>query len=58
MSLPPSLIPKKPGDKVKKDKRDALKLAKFIKGEELISLSLKTKPYVICLVSVKPAWKT
>ncbi len=31
----PSLIPKKPGDKVKTDKRDALKLAKLIKDEEL-----------------------
>jgi transposase len=31
----PSLIPKKPGDKVKTDKRDALKLAKLLKDEEL-----------------------
>jgi transposase len=31
----PSLIPKKPGDKVKTDKRDALKLAKLLKSEEL-----------------------
>lgn len=31
----PSLIPKKPGDKIKTDKRDALKLAKLIKDEEL-----------------------
>ncbi|MFT6586466.1 MAG: transposase [Cognaticolwellia sp.] len=31
----PSLIPKKPGDKVKTDKRDAMKLAKLLKDEEL-----------------------
>ena len=31
----PSLIPKKPGDRVKTDKRDAVKLAKLLKAEEL-----------------------
>ena len=31
----PSLIPKKPGDRVKTDKRDATKLAKLFKAEEL-----------------------
>jgi len=31
----PSLIPKKPGEKVKTDKRDALKLAKLLKSEDL-----------------------
>jgi transposase len=31
----PSLIPKKPGDKIKTDKRDALKLAKLLKSEDL-----------------------
>lgn len=31
----PSLIPKKPGDRVKTDKRDALKLAKLLKSEDL-----------------------
>jgi len=31
----PSLIPKKPGDKVKTDKRDALNLAKLLKSEDL-----------------------
>ena len=31
----PSLIPKKPGDRVKTDKRDAAKLAKLFKAEEL-----------------------
>lgn len=30
-----SLIPKKPGDKVKTDKRDAIKLAKLLKSEDL-----------------------
>jgi transposase len=31
----PSLLPKKPGDKVKTDKRDALRLAKLLKTEDL-----------------------
>ena len=31
----PSLIPKKPGDKIKTDKRDALRLAKLLKTEDL-----------------------
>jgi transposase len=31
----PSLIPKKPGDNIKTDKRDALKLAKLLKSEDL-----------------------
>ena len=31
----PSLIAKKPGDKVKTDKRDAMKLAKLFKSEDL-----------------------
>jgi transposase len=31
----PSLIPKKPGDKIKTDKRDAMKLAKLLKSEDL-----------------------
>ncbi|WP_443197738.1 IS110 family transposase, partial [Pseudoalteromonas sp. '520P1 No. 412'] len=30
-----SLLPKKPGEKVKTDKRDALKLAKLLKSEDL-----------------------
>ncbi|MEZ8202127.1 IS110-like element ISVisp2 family transposase [Vibrio splendidus] len=34
----PSLIPKKPGDRVKTDKRDAAKLAKLLKAEELTSI--------------------
>ncbi|MFT6530309.1 MAG: transposase, partial [Psychrosphaera sp.] len=34
----PSLIPKKPGDKVKTDKRDALNLAKLLKSEDLTAI--------------------
>ena len=33
--IAPSLIPKKPGDHIKTDKRDALKLAKLLKSEDL-----------------------
>ena len=34
----PSLIPKRPGDKIKTDKRDALRLAKLLKTEDLIPI--------------------
>jgi len=33
--IAPSLIPKKPGERIKTDKRDALKLAKLLKSEDL-----------------------
>ena len=33
--IAPSLIPKKPGDKVKTDRKDAIKLAKLLKSEDL-----------------------
>lgn len=36
--IAPSLIPKKAGDKVKTDKRDAAKLAKLFKAEELTTI--------------------
>lgn len=36
--IAPSLIPKKSGDKVKTDKRDAAKLAKLFKAEELTTI--------------------
>ena len=34
----PSLIAKKPGDKIKTDKRDALRLAKLLKSEDLTAI--------------------
>jgi transposase len=34
----PSLIPKKPGDRVKTDKRDAMMLAKLLKSEDLTAI--------------------
>jgi len=33
--IAPSLIPKKPGERIKTDKRDAMKLAKLLKSEDL-----------------------
>jgi len=36
--IAPSLIPKKPGEKIKTDKRDALKLAKLLKSEDLTAI--------------------
>ncbi len=33
--IAPSLIPKKPGERIKTDKRDAMKLAKLLKTEDL-----------------------
>ena len=35
LCVAPSLIPKKPGERVKTDKRDAIKLAKLLKSEDL-----------------------
>jgi len=36
--IAPSLIPKKPGDKIKTDKRDAMNLAKLLKSEDLTAI--------------------
>ena len=36
--MAPSLIPKKPGDRVKTDKRDAAKLAKLFRADELSTI--------------------
>lgn len=36
--IAPSFIPKKPGEKIKTDKRDALKLAKLLKSEDLTAI--------------------
>jgi len=36
--IAPSLIPKKPGDKIKTDKRDAMNLAKLLKSEDLTTI--------------------
>ena len=33
--MAPSLIPKKPGERIKTDRRDALKLVKLLKSEDL-----------------------
>jgi transposase len=49
----PSLIPKKTGDRVKTDRRDAMNLAKLLKSEDLVPICQKTKPYAIYLAHVK-----
>ncbi|KJZ06479.1 transposase [Marinomonas sp. S3726] len=36
--IAPSLIPKKPGDRIKTDKRDAMNLAKLLKSEDLTAI--------------------
>lgn len=41
----PSLIPKKPGDKIKTDKRDALRLAKLLKTEDLTPIYVPEPEY-------------
>lgn len=35
MVIAPSLVPKKPGDRVKTDRRDALKLARLLRSGDL-----------------------
>jgi transposase len=41
--IAPSLIPKKSGERVKTDKRDALKLAKYLKGNLLTAINIPTQ---------------
>ncbi|HAJ3957496.1 IS110 family transposase [Fictibacillus sp. Mic-4] len=41
--IAPSLIPKKPGDRVKTDKRDAIRLAKLLRAGELVSVHVPTE---------------
>ncbi len=38
--VPPSLIPSKPGEKIKTDRRDALKLARLLRAGELPSINI------------------
>ena len=40
----PSLIPRKPGDRVKTDRRDAINLAKLHRAGELSSVGFQTQP--------------
>ena len=37
--IAPSLIPKKPGERIKTDRRDALKLAQFLRNGDLTEIS-------------------
>ena len=39
----PSLLPRKPGDKIKTDKRDAIMLAKVLRNGEIVSVWVPTK---------------
>ncbi|MDQ0175353.1 IS110 family transposase [Bacillus chungangensis] len=41
--IAPSLIPQKPGDRVKTDRRDALRLAQLFRAGELTSIYVPTK---------------
>ena len=58
--IAPSLIPKRPGEHVKTNRRDALTLARLHRAGELRSGCpiRDTKPYVIWCVHAKPAWRT
>lgn len=40
----PSMIPKKPGDKVKTDKQDAVQLARLLRAGELTSVYVPDRP--------------
>lgn len=39
----PSLLPRKPGDRIKTDKRDAIMLAKVLRNQEIISVHVPTR---------------
>lgn len=45
--IAPSLIPKKPGEKIKTDKRDAIKLAKLLKSEDLKEAKYQLKALLL-----------
>ena len=48
-SSPPHLIPKKAGDRVKTDRRDAVQLARLMRSGDLTPVYVprsKTKPFV------------
>jgi transposase len=39
----PSLLPRKPGDRIKTDKRDAIILAKFLRNQEIVPVHVPTR---------------
>lgn len=39
----PSLLPRKPGDRIKTDKRDAIMLAKVLRNQEIVSVHVPTR---------------
>lgn len=57
----PSLIPRKPGDRIKTDRRDAINLAKLHRAGELKPIWVRTKPTRRCAtwsVLARPAVRT
>jgi len=47
----PSLVPRKPGDRVKTDRRDATKLARLLRSRELTPVWVPMKPMRPCAIS-------
>jgi transposase len=52
----PSLIPRKPGDRIKTDRRDAINLAKLHRAGELTPVGFPTLPMRQCAIWFARAW--
>src|SRR5271157_4193460 len=55
MVVAPSLIPSKPGDRVKTNRRDAVNLAKLLRAGELTAVWCQTNVMRRCGISCEPA---
>ena len=53
----PSLIPRKPGDRIKTDRRDAISLAKLHRAGELTAVWSRIRPMRRSAISCAPVWR-
>lgn len=51
----PSLIPRAPGERVKTDRREAIKLAKLARSGDLVAVRISSWPMRPCAMSCAPA---
>jgi hypothetical protein len=55
MVVAPSLVPQKPGERIKTDRRDALNLARSLRRDDLTAVWVRMKRTKPCAISVGPA---
>jgi transposase len=53
----PSLIPRKPGDRIKTDRRDAISLAKLHRAGELTAVWVPDPAHEASAISCAPVWR-